>query len=161
MKNLIRLVVFAIFFLPAIVLPFAVHGAPARDAGANFSDMEGKEWVLSEFRSAGRTITMDRRKLEVDGFTGVFSIQFENNRVSGMGAPNRFFGPYTAGSNRALSLGNMASTLMAPIIEPEELKEHEYLSYLSNVTRWDFAEGKLELYSFSSSGAETVLVFTR
>jgi hypothetical protein len=50
--------------------------------------------------------------------------------------------------------------MMFSFIELEELKEHEYFAYLSNVTRWNLPSGRLELYSRTGDGAEAVLVFT-
>jgi heat shock protein HslJ len=160
MKNLVRATFCSVLVLSAISI---IHGAPAQEGGTTFKDVEGKEWMLSEFVSAGKTVRMDRQKLELDNFGGVYTIQFQENgsegRVSGMGAPNRYFGPYTAGANRSLSIGNMASTMMATFREPDGLRENEYFNYLSKVTRWDIRNGKLELYSSAASGAETVLIF--
>ena len=122
------------------------------------SDVEGKEWRLTELRSAGNTVRIDRSKLAAADTNGSFTISFQTGRVSGMGWPNRYFGPYTADSGEALSIGDLASTMMAAFMELDELKEHDYFVYLSNVTRWAVRDGKLELYS-TSSGRETVLVF--
>ena len=123
------------------------------------NDVEGKEWSLLELRSAGTTVRINRSKIDAANISDSFTISFQDNRVSGMGWPNRYFGPYTAGSGDALSIGNVASTMMAAFAELDELKEHEYFAYLSNVTRWAVRDGRLELYS-SSGGRETTLVFT-
>jgi len=125
-----------------------------------FNEVSGKDWILTEIRSAQNTIQIDRGKLQANNIGGFFTINFQEGNVSGVGAPNRFRGPYTTGSGNALSLGNVASTLMAAFIEAEELKEHEYYSYLGKVTRWNLRDGKLELYSSNPDGAETVLVFS-
>ena len=161
MKNASLVLILAVFILPAITF-----GAPAHDAGADFTAVEGKNWFLSELKSSGKTISIDRKRLEADGMGSAFSIGFQKEnaeyqgRVSGMGAPNRFFGPYTTGSNRSLSMGNLASTMMAAFKEPAELKEQEFFGFLSKVTRWDLREGKLELYCSDSSKKEIILVFT-
>ena len=151
--------------LAAIVFPSGVFGAPARDGGTTFNDVEGKEWILSELRSAGKTVRMDRQKLAADNLGGVYTINFQKDsaegRVSGMGAPKRYFGPYTANSNRVLKIGNVASTMMLAFREPEGLKESEFFALLSKVMRWDLREGMLELYSSSSDGTEAALVFAR
>ena len=122
------------------------------------NDVEGKEWILSELRSAGNTVRIDRSKLPSDITTGSFTISFQNGMVGGVGWPNRYRGPYTSGSGGSLTIGNAASTMMAAFVELDELKENEYFAYLSNVTRWAVQNGKLELYS-TSGGRETVLVF--
>ena len=161
MKNGFVFLFCTAIFLPVIAFPSGVSGAPAHEPGVRFSDVEGKEWFLSEVRSAAGTVRFDREKLEADGFEGIYTASFQEGRLSGMGAPNRFFGPYTAGSNRSLSIGNMASTLMMAFREPDGLKEHEYFAYLSRVTRWDLRRGVLELYSSGEDGREAVLVFVR
>ena len=171
------ILVCAALLLPAIAFQSCASSAPANETElsfteeanlteetisteeASFTEMEGKKWFLSEVRSAGKTIRLDRKKLEADGFVEIYDITFQEGRANGMGAPNRFFGPYTVGSNKGLSMGNMASTMMMAFKEPDDLKEYEFLSYLSRVTRWDFREGKLELHCSSNTGDNVVLVF--
>ena len=154
-------VLLAVFMMPAITFLSCTGGAAASgDSGAVFNDVKGKEWVLTEIRSAGNTVLIDRKKYEADNMENYFTISFNDSRVNGVGAPNRYFGPYTIDSGRKLTLGNMASTLMAAFKEPDELKEYRYYGYLSDITRWDLRNGKLELYSSNSAGAEVVLVYT-
>ena len=131
----------------------------ANDGGSTFNDVSGKEWILAEIRSARNTIQIDRQKLTANNIGGFFTINFQEGNVSGMGAPNRFRGPYTLGSGNALNIGLLASTLMAAFIEADELKEHEYHAYLGKVTRWNLRSGNLELTSSTPEGAEAVLVF--
>ena len=106
------IVFLTVLVLAAIVFPAAAFGAPAHDGAATFKDVEGKEWILSELRSAGKTISMDRQKLAADNLGGVYTISFRDDKASGMGAPNRYFAPFTAGNNRTLSIGLIASTMM-------------------------------------------------
>ena len=106
----------------------------------------------------GNTVRIDRSKLGGADTNGSFTIIFQDGRVSGVGWPNRYFGPYTAGSGDALSMGDLASNMMAAFIELDELKEYDYFIYLSKVTRWAVRDGKLELYS-TTDGRETTLVF--
>jgi heat shock protein HslJ len=157
MKSII--VLCAAFVLSAVAFPSGVFGAPAWDSGISFSDVEGKEWILSEVKSAGKSVIMDRAKLQASNMGGVYTITFNGEQVNGMGAPNRYLGPYTVGSNRALSIGNVASTMMMGLFQPDGLAENEFVAYLSKVTRWDFRDGKLELYSSNSDGTEAVLIF--
>ncbi|MCL2602541.1 MAG: META domain-containing protein [Treponema sp.] len=130
--------------------------------GASFRSVEGRGWVLTELRRGGRTIPIapDRQKLNAAGFEEIYTINFSirEGMVRGLGAPNRFFGPFTLGKGEDLTMGNLASTMMISFIEPESLREHEYLAYLSGVLRWALVEGRLELYS-SSAGGTAVLVF--
>ena len=153
MKSVTAIAFVAAIVLSAIAFPSNIGAAPARDAGITFKDVEEKEWVLLEVKSAASAVSIDTDMGEV------YTISFGENRLSGMGAPNRYNGPYTAGANRSLSIGSIASTMMAAFREPDGLTESEYFNYLSNVTRWDLNEGKLELYSSNSDGTEAVLVF--
>ena len=149
-------------FLAVLILPFTAHAEPAQENGITFKDVEAKEWILTEVRSVtsgGSVIYMDRRKLEAINMGGIYTISFSDNRASGMGAPNRYFAPYAAGPDKTLRINNIGSTMMAAFIEPDGLKENEYFNYLSKVFRWDLKDGKLELYSTGSNGAETVLIF--
>ena len=120
-----------------------------------FDDVMDKDWFLTERRTGSETIAIDRDRLATDGFAEPFSLRFDAELVSGAGAPNSYRAPYTLGDNQGISIGLIAGTLMAPIFEPDGLKEHEYFALLQDVTRWNLAEGKLELYT-----GETVLVFT-
>ena len=138
-----------------------LNAAPSWETGTSFDDIEGKEWILLEVKNAGETIVMDRQKLQAQGLGGVYTIQFQEGRISGMGSPNRYFGPYTVGNNRALTIGDVASTMMFSFIQPDGLSESEYFALLSNTARWDLRGELLELYSLNSDGAEVVLVFAQ
>ena len=48
---------------------------------------------------------------------------------------------------------------MAPLREPEELKEHDFFTLLQNAKKWNLAGERLELYCTDENGSETVLVF--
>ena len=159
MKSVTKLALLSAIALGAVLFPQGVNAAPARDGGATFKDAEGKEWLLSEVRSGGKTITMDRQKLALDNFIGIYSLSFQNGRLSGLGAPNRFNAPYSVDSNRVLSIGLAASTMMLAFKEPEGLREKEFFDYLAATQRWDLNQGKLELYSKNPNGTEALLVF--
>ena len=148
-------VILALF---SFIFPLRLIGAPAYDAGAAFSDVEGREWVLSEFTGNGKVIRIDRQKLSAIIPGDAYTIRFNEGQVNGIAAPNRYFGPYTAGANRTLVLGNVASTMMAAFNEPDELKEYEYFGYLGKITRWDLRNGKLELHGSGNAGGDGTAV---
>jgi len=150
----------AVFALPVIMFPLHAGALPSQESGAVFKDVTGKEWFLSEVRNSGKTVTIDRQQLAADNMSGSFSITFNENQVNGMGAPNRFFAPFTTGSNNSLSIGNLASTMMFSFKEPEGINEKEYFDYLGKVTRWSLRDGQLELNSTVSGSPDAVLVFT-
>jgi len=161
MKNLLKIAFLSVFTFGAIMIPQSADAAPAREPGAAFADVEGKEWLLAEVRVGGKTIVMDRQKLALDNFIGIYSMNFQNARLSGMGAPNRYTAPYTADANRSLNIGLVASTMMAAFREPDGLAETEFFNYLSKARRWDLNGGKLEIYSSNSNGSEAVLIFNQ
>jgi len=160
MKKLTGIYFCAVLFLPALVFVSCAGGASfKKGSGAEFKDVQGKEWTLLEIKSQGKTIRIDRKKLEAGNMSGAFTVNFGEGRLSGVGAPNRYFAPYTVDSNNALSISDLASTMMAALFEPEELKESEFFDYLSKAKRWNLKSKKLEIYSADSTGAETVLLF--
>jgi heat shock protein HslJ len=164
MKKSAGVFLYALIFLPAAIFTLCAAGEFSRGSAVTFRDVQGEEWTLLEIKSPGKTVSIDRKKLEAVNLGGAFTASFESSsenegRLSGVGAPNRYFGPYTLGENNTLSVGLLAGTMMAAIFEPEELKENEFLDYLSKAKRWDLKSGELELYSVNSSGAETVLTF--
>jgi heat shock protein HslJ len=131
----------------------------ACSGGPKFTEAQGKEWKLVEIRTSPENIVFNRSTLISEGFGDIFTLRFEPDRVQGMAAPNRFFGPYELGKGQNLVIKNVAGTLMAPIREPEKLKEHDYFIYLQNATRWDINNKNLELYTKSEDSQEAVMVF--
>jgi len=128
------------------------------DNAGQFSDITDRDWFLIAVRLDSEIIELDRKTL-TEQFNEIFTLRFDPERVSGVAAPNRYFGPYTQGDGQLISLGQMAGTLMAALFEPEVLKEHEFLGYLQNTYKWNIAGENLELYSKNEDGAEAVLVF--
>jgi len=131
-------------------------------SGPKFSDISGKDWKLTDVRLDGRSINFDRSTLVSEGFGEIFTLNFDVERLSGIGAPNRYFAPYKLGNvkDRAISVQVVAGTLMAPLRQPEKLKENDFFQYIQNSYKWNLVSGKLELSSKSEAGADVVLVFT-
>ena len=125
-----------------------------------FEDAVGRDWSLVEVRTGQQNITIDRNKSTNDGFGDIFTLHFDEGRISGVGAPNRYFAPYTLTDKQGMTIGIIAGTLMAALFEPENLKEHEFFAYLQNVERWNIVKGNLELYSKREDGSQTVLIFS-
>jgi heat shock protein HslJ len=141
-----------VLVLAGAVLLAACAGVP------KFEDIRDREWKLAEVRTEAGNIILDRSQLIAEGFGDVFTIRFAD-QVSGRGAPNRYSGPYEAGKDLSLRIEKVAATLMAPIREPEKLKEREFFNYLQNVYRWNINQGNLELSARGEGGAEALLVF--
>jgi hypothetical protein len=49
---------------------------------------------------------------------------------------------------------------MAPIREPEKLREQDFITYIQNASSWNLKGKNLELCSKTESGSEVVLVFS-
>jgi heat shock protein HslJ len=166
-------------FVIAAILAVSCGSAPDTPSGANgpvpaagfsgISGITGKDWKLIEVRSSADASAsagtdtgasrFSRGELAEAGMENAYTLRFDEERLSGMGAPNRYSAPYTQGAGQTLSIGVIASTLMASIREPENLKEREYFDYLENVNKWEFVQGQLRLISRNGRGEETVLIF--
>jgi len=137
------------------------RGLPESDIGGKVSDINdilGKEWILIEVYLSGSDIQFTRASL-TDTLKDCYTLKFEGQTVSGTGAPNLFSAPFTAGDNHIINIKIMRSTLMASIFEPENLKEHEFFTYVQNSYSWNFNESQMELYSKTTDGKEVRLVF--
>ena len=124
-----------------------------------FSDAMGKEWKLTDVHIDGKNINFNRQTLVEEGFGEIFTLNIDAERFSGIGAPNRYNAPYTLGKEQNISLREPAITLMAPLRQPEKLKEHDYFTYIKNTHKWNLADNSLELTSKSEDGKEVRMVF--
>jgi heat shock protein HslJ len=146
--------------MAGLTLAACAGGAAVKQGPLNFDEVRGKEWTLTEIRTGSAVIHLDRQKLEAEDMGDVYTLRFDEDGLSGKGAPNRYLGPYELGDGGRLTLSRVAGTLMMGIKEPEGLKEAEYYDYLSKVTRWNLARDRLELFSETPEGREAVLIFT-
>jgi heat shock protein HslJ len=167
--------IFSLFLTAALMVSYASSNASAaglRDAGgntsdpstagtnaANFSAIEGNEWKLIEVYVNGINTRFNRNTLpEEPG--NLFTLNFDAQNISGLGAPNRYSAPYTKGDNQTLSIMLIRSTLMASLFQPENLTEHDFFIYLQNAYSWKLVNNNLELLSKSQNGGEVRLVFS-
>ena len=130
------------------------------NSNQDFSNVTGKDWKLLTVHING-TDTQFRRDNQPDGLSrDIFTVKFEGGVISGTGAPNRFSGRYTL-TDQGLSVTPLASTMMASFLEPENLREHDYLSYVGNTTAWRLTNNgsNLELTSVTSDGKPVKMVF--
>jgi len=151
MKSYAKLVT---LLLTIIAMTFACSSSP------KFSDVLDKDWKLIAVRGGSENITFDRNKLVEEEFPDIFTLRFDQERVSGTGAPNQYFAPYTLADKQVISISAVAQSQMAPLREPEYLKEQDFFAYLQNTGKWNLAKGNLELHSTGTDGATAVLVFT-
>jgi heat shock protein HslJ len=127
----------------------------------DFSGITGKEWKLTEVRINGANTGFDRRELVRDGYTEAFTLNFDAEFISGIGAPNRYSAPYSLGAGQEIKINVVRATLMAPIREPEKLREHNYFNYIQNSYKWNQVNNNLELLSKDTNGGEVILIFSQ
>jgi heat shock protein HslJ len=144
------------YFLLVLVIAVIISctGTP------NFSEVSGKQWKLIEVNVNDRVILFDRDTLNNEDAGDIFTFNFDAQRISGKGAPNLYSGPYTLGSNMAISMNPVSSTRLAPLKQPEKLRENDYFVYLQKVYKWNLVDKKLELYSKTEDDAEVRMVFS-
>jgi len=153
-----RYVQLAVLFAINILLQTACSSAP------EFNDVRDKDWKLMEVRlrtesAFGKDVIFQRSILTQEGFKDFFTLRFDSERVSGVGCPNRYFGPYTLSEKQAINIRPMAATLMFAMSEPQ-LRESEFFAYLEKADQWNLVKGNLELNSKNNEGAAVVLVFS-
>ena len=125
----------------------------------NFTEVTGKAWKLVEVQVNGASIGFNRSTLTSEGFGDIFTLTFDAERISGAGAPNRYFAPYTLDKNQAISIKTIGGTLMAPIRQPEKLKEQDYFNYLQSAYKWDLVNLNFILLTKDAAGAEVKLIY--
>ena len=126
----------------------------------NFTDVQNKDWLLVELRIDGTDIGFNRSALAEEGFAEMYTLSFIEDRLSGVGAPNRFFAQYSLKDGNNISISAIAGTLMATFLEPEKLKEHEFFGWLQNAYKWRLSGDNFELFSKADNGAEAIMVFS-
>jgi heat shock protein HslJ len=155
MKTIFRVIIPAGL---ALLLSACASSAPPREEVVDFSSLMEKDWVLTEIRKPGGGAVLDRAAMEADGLGSAFTLRFEAERVSGQALPNRYFGPYHRDGHN-LSLGELASTLMASLLPWDGPTETEYLGLLRGVQSWAWDQGKLVLTA-TTEGQGAVLIFS-
>jgi heat shock protein HslJ len=158
--------VFVVFVgVPALILAACVTGGgaavrPGETALQSFDEVRGKLWALDEIVFESGAISINRRKLEADGEGDSFTLEAGDERISGKGAPNRFFAPYTLGPDQEIVISPIAGTLMMGLVDPEGLQEREYFNYLEQANQWFLTGDVLHLYSETPEGDPAIMVFT-
>ena len=124
----------------------------------DFSDVIGKDWKLTAVYISGRDTNFKRSSLPSE-FSDAYTLSFDERIASGKAAPNRYTAPYTLGENHAITIGQMATTMMASFIEPENLKEHEFTTYMQNAYAWAEENGNLVLLCKTTDNREVRMLF--
>jgi heat shock protein HslJ len=140
----------------AFFLALSCAGTPP--GTADFSAVLGRDWQLIALRTVGGS-EFDRGELEALEMGDAYTLRFDEDRVSGKGAPNRYFAPYELREGAGISIQAMGSTLMASFQEPPGLKEGDYFAYLQGTDRWELVGEELRLHTRDPQGREMILVY--
>jgi len=127
---------------------------------STISDITKHEWKLTEVHIGGQDTQFTRSSLPNE-LRDCFTIKFDGQMVSGTGAPNIYSAPYSTGDNQSIGIMMMRSTLMASIFESENLKEHDFFTYVKNSHTWRTIGEQMELLSKTTDNREVRLVFRR
>ena len=167
MKKLIVLItVISVIAVAAIIaVSCRTNRDQTADDSAQFSSLSsalGRDWRLIQVRVGDRVTDFDRRELAREGFGNIFFLRLDNDTISGVGAPNRYSGPYSLSDEdpQGIKVEVLRSTLMAQIDHPERLREQEFYIYIQNAYKWGFENRHFVLYSKNENDAEVVLVFS-
>ena len=150
-----------IFFVLVILTAVLLSCKSTPPAGSlDFTEVMGKNWRLTEYLVINRGSFLNRYSVSRTGTGESFTLRFDRELASGVGSPNRYTAPYTLGEGRNINIATVRSTLMAPLQEPEGLREHDYFVYLQSTYSWNLVGGNLELNSRTEDGREIRLVFS-
>jgi heat shock protein HslJ len=126
---------------------------------SDFGEVIGREWLLSQIQTITGPGKFSRALLEAQGMGDYYTLRFNEERLAGKGAPNRYTAPYQLGEWASISIQAVAGTMMAALREPPGLQEREYYDYLERVSRWSLEKDTLNLYTQDSSGESLVLIY--
>lgn len=141
-----------------LILAMAGGACVSHKAALSFDQVRGRDWKLTELKVADRrvAVTWDGPAASLGDF---YTLKFQDDLALGRAAPNNYRAPFELGSDQGLSFSLIATTLMAPLKEPDALKEGEYFKYLERVYRWDLRDGNLELHTRTGEGLPAILVY--
>ena len=114
---------------------------------ANFKSLENTSWQLTDI-SGEKIITKNINGKE----TGIITLDISDDRISGSGGVNRYFGSFTV-NDGIIKMSDIGSTKM---MGPEDLMkvEEKYFSILQNVTSFEI-QGSNTLILNSDAGSLT------
>jgi len=155
MKNILNKLTFPFSVLGLFSCTNEIAGMDGTD-NSDFTEFQERSWYLDEVR-IGTTIFIINRENKP---YSIYTIMLNTERFAGVGAPNHYFGSYSAKKDHNISFKKIGSTRMAPIFEMLDIKEHEYFMYIERATHWKICKGNLELYTSKKDGTKVILVFS-
>jgi len=129
----------------------------------SFADAIGKEWKLIEVYAQidpfHKKVIYDREHLRKEKIEKTYTLNLTASGISGTAAPNTYSAPYGRGQGQELTIQQIRSTQMPPIVQPEKLQEFTYFGYLQNIYEWHIKNNKLEFSSKTDEDHQVRLVF--
>lgn len=123
---------------------------PVKNIGTlSLRDLAGKEWRLS-YLALNEAAPAEPQLI----------LRLDQNRVSGFGGCNRYFGEIKEGAPGQLTIGPLAGTRMACGDDVDRL-ESRFQSALQRSTQYGFLAGKLALTYHIDDAVQTMLFETR
>jgi len=151
MKTMLLIISILLFISTAFSFAFGIINVN----NTRLLRFQGKNLYLLEVIIGTTVISINRDNRP----SLIYTIMFNSERFTGIGAYSRYFGPYTVNKNHSLSFKRIASTRLGPKHETDDFTEHEYFAYLEKVYRWEMRDGRLELYSSKEDGVKVILVY--
>jgi len=151
MKSILLIIGILLFFSAALSFAFGLLNIH----NSQLLKFQGKNWYLFEVVIGTNIIRINRD----DKPSLIYTIMFNSERFTGIGAYSRYFGPYSVKKDHSLFLRRVTSTRLGSKYETDTFNEREYFKYMENVYRWEIRGGKLELYSSDDDGAQVILVY--
>jgi len=130
------------------------------DGRVALHDLQGTTWLLTEFIDGNDSTILDRAGSAGSGTSDSFSLNFNENSVSGKGVCNTFFGLTVDEGRLAFSVESLGATKMFCLDDSYGLAEFEFLGALGQMERWEISFGRLKLYAFKADGGTLVMTFT-
>jgi heat shock protein HslJ len=129
-------------------------------SNSNVADFKGKDWKLVEVWIDSKNVNFNRKDLINEKAGDIFTLKFDAENISGMGAPNRYSAPYSLADKQGINVKPIKSTQMASIWQPEKLKEFDFFIYMQNLSEWAIVNNQLELSSKTGDGRTVKMVFS-
>jgi hypothetical protein len=163
-RRVVLVIAAAVFF--SCATDVATNVATSGNVRGLADIADSGEWALAGISGGGKAVTIDRGELEAlgDGFRDAFTLRIQAGGegryvLSGKAAPNRFRMPARVAEDGTLTVVPPLATLMAALVEPDVLKEAEYLRYLAGATALRESGGRLVLDTTDEAGQSVSLEF--
>jgi heat shock protein HslJ len=158
--NLIkRINMKGLFLTAALITTILMSCSSTPQSSGDVPEFAGKDWKLIEVYIDGNKTQFNRNSLQNESTRNLFTLKFDGQALSGIGAPNNFSSRYTLGNNQAITILPGITTLMAPLSVPGNLSEYDFYAYLYSAQKWGMVNNNLELHSKTADGKMVILKF--